>query len=60
MPGLLGTSVWLVLSFPGHPHHRAALRCWREEAGAEIAFTRVTMLDFCVCSSTPRSPPGGP
>ena len=60
MPDLLDTSVWLVLSLPGHPHHRAALRYWREEADAEIAFTRVTMLGLLRLLTHPEVTGGRP
>ncbi|HEX4160304.1 MAG TPA: TA system VapC family ribonuclease toxin [Rhizomicrobium sp.] len=54
MPDLLDVSVWLPLSVPDHVHHARALRYWREEAGEETAFCRITALALLRHLSNPR------
>ena len=54
MPDLLDTSVWLVLSLPDHPHHERALAYWQNEADAELAFCRVTMLGLLRLLTHPK------
>lgn len=44
MVDLLDANVWLSLSVPDHVHHRRALRYWREQAAARLAFCRLTAL----------------
>ena len=39
-------NVWLAFSVADHAHHQRARRYWYEEAGAELAFCRVTVLGF--------------
>lgn len=37
-------NLWLALADPDHQHHSRARRYWETEAGAELAFCRITML----------------
>src|SRR5690348_597886 len=43
---LLDVNVWLALAAEDHVHHKRARKYWESEAGAEVAFCRVTMLGF--------------
>jgi toxin-antitoxin system PIN domain toxin len=59
LPDLLDASVWLPLSVPDHVQHARALRYWREEAGEEVAFCRITALALLRHLTNPRiSGPG--
>jgi uncharacterized protein len=46
-------NVWIALGNPQSPFHRRAVSYWREEAAAEIAFCRFTMLGFLRLATNP-------
>lgn len=47
-------NVWLALVDGNHAHHAAASRYWSENADADAAFVRVTMLGLLRLSTQPR------
>ena len=52
-------NVWLALSAPEHPHHRAARRWWRQHDGS-IAFVRSSQLGFLRLMTTAAAMDGKP
>jgi hypothetical protein len=46
MRDLLDASVWLPLSAPEHVHYPRARRYWDEESASELAFCRLTAIEF--------------
>ena len=54
MTDLPDVNVWLALADANHVHHAVAQRYWQTQAGAVVAFCRVSMLGFLRLSTHPR------
>jgi len=54
MTDLPDVNVWLALVDENHVHHARAVRYWKSESAAQIAFCRVTMFGFLRLSTHPK------
>ena len=57
MTDLPDANVWLALVDENHVHHEKAFTYWCEQSAAEIAFCRVTALDFASFHTSENSQP---
>lgn len=59
-PDLPDLNLWLALIDADHEHHARARRYWEQEAAADIAFCRVTMLGLLRLLTNTRVMHGAP